>query len=123
MSIRRINLGKYGEKIAVKFLKARNFRIIARNYRNKFGEIDIIAQDEDTRVFVEVKTRSNDRFCLPEEAVSHSKQQQICRVAQGYLVSKEDLHDIPVRFDVVAITLSENKPIINHIVSAFETSP
>ena len=122
MSIRRINLGKHGENIAIKFLKARNFRIIARNYRNKFGEIDIIAQDDDTRVFVEVKTRSSDRFCLPEEAVSPAKQKQICRVAQYYLVTAKDLDDIPVRFDVVAITISEDKPLINHIVSAFDNS-
>lgn len=122
MSIKRINLGKHGENVAAKFLKARNFRIIARNYRNKFGEIDIIAQDEETCVFVEVKTRNNNSFGRPEEAVSPAKQRQICRVAQGYLVSA-GLHDIPVRFDVVAITISENKPLINHIASAFETSP
>ena len=121
MSIRRISLGKRGENIAVKFLKARDFIIIARNYRNKLGEIDIIAQDEETRVFIEVKTRSSEGFGLPEEAVSPAKQRQICRVAQGYLAST-GLHDVPVRFDVVAITISEGKPLINHIVSAFDNS-
>ena len=119
MSIGRINLGKRGESIAVKFLKSRNFRINARNYRNKLGEIDIIAQDGDTRVFIEVKTRSSDSFCLPEESVSLAKQRQISRIAQGYLASN-GFPDMPVRFDVVAIIVSEKKPLINHIISAFD---
>ena len=120
LSKQRINLGKSGEDLAAKALQKKGLKIIIRNFRNKFGEIDIIARDRESLVFVEVKTRCSDRFGLPEEAVTAAKQKQIIRVASSYL-SQHKLLNVPVRFDVVAITIKGGKPEINHLVSAFET--
>jgi len=120
LSKQRINLGKSGEDLAAKVLQKKGLKIITRNFRNKFGEIDIIAKDNETLVFVEVKTRASARFGLPEEAVTEAKQQQVIRVASSYL-SQHKLLNVPVRFDVVAITIKGGKPEINHLVSAFET--
>ena len=94
-------------------------RIIARNFRDKTGEIDIIAQDGETVVFVEVKTRRSDRYGSPEESVTVSKQKQIIRVAGSFL-SKHALIDAPIRFDVIAIRMATEGPEINHIVAAFD---
>lgn len=121
MSKRRINLGKTGEDIAVHFLTKSGFTIIARNYRNTFGEIDIIALDGKNHVFIEVKTRSNTHFGTPEESVTYAKQKQIIKVAESYLHFNE-LLDSPVRFDVVAVTMYQNRPKINHITAAFDVS-
>ena len=90
-----------------------------RNYRDKFGEIDIIARDSDTYVFVEVKTRRSNHFGTPEEAVTTQKMRQVVRVAQSYL-NKYELFDVPTRFDVIAILMSSGNPQINHLVSAFD---
>ncbi len=120
MSKLRINLGKKGEDIAASYLRDKGFKIIARNYRDKFGEIDIIARDRRTWVFVEVKTRHSIRFGLPEEAVTTTKQQQIIRVASNYLVHHQ-LLDEPVRFDVIAVMMKPGNSEITHLVSAFET--
>lgn len=107
MTSYRISLGKNGELIAVQFLKNLGYRIIARNFRVKSGEIDIIAQDEDYLVFVEVKTRSGTEFGTPAEAVNFRKQQQIIKTALLYVV-RNDLHDIPLRFDVVSVIMKKN---------------
>lgn len=120
MSKQRINLGKRGEDIAARFLLEKGLALITRNYRDKFGEVDIIAKDRETLVFVEVKTRRSNRFGLPEEAVTPAKQQKIIRVASNYLVQHQ-LLDAPVRFDVIAITIDQGNPQITHLVSAFET--
>ena len=73
LSKQRINLGKRGEDIAARFLLEKGLALIARNFRDKFGEIDIIAKDRETLVFVEVKTRRSHRFGLPQEAVTPSQ--------------------------------------------------
>ena len=120
MSKLRINLGKTGEALAANYLRKKGFKIIARNYRDKFGEIDIIARDRGTWVFIEVKTRHSIRFGVPQEAVTLAKQQQIIRVASNYLV-RHQLLDEPVRFDVIAIVMKPGNGEITHLVSAFET--
>jgi len=119
LSRRKINLGKTGEEIATTYLRERGLQIVARNFRDKFGEIDIIARDRGTYVFVEVKTRRSNHFGTPEEAVTTQKQRQVIRVAQSYL-AKHQLFDVPTRFDVVAILISSSDPRINHLVSAFD---
>ena len=119
MSIKRINLGKNGEEVAASYLRGKGMRILVRNFRDKSGEIDIIAKDRDTYVFVEVKTRRTDHFGTPEESVTHRKQQQIIRVARSYL-AKHQLFEAPARFDVVAILINSGVPQINHLVSAFD---
>ncbi|MBT8355338.1 MAG: YraN family protein [Desulfofustis sp.] len=119
LSRKRINLGKRGEEVAAAYLRAKGYRIKARNYRQKTGEIDIICKDGDTHVFVEVKTRQHCEFGHPTEAVTRRKQMQISRTALLYL-NIEELLDTPVRFDVIGVILKEWGPEISHIVGAFE---
>ncbi len=119
MSHERINLGRAGEEAAVAYLTGKGYRIIARNFRRKTGEIDIIAQDSETYVFIEVKTRHNSRFGDPAEAVTRRKQRQISRAALGYL-NYYNLDDVDARFDVITVLGGAKKWKINHIVSAFD---
>ena len=113
------SLGSKGEDLAVTFLKKKGYRIISRNYKNYIGEIDIIAQDGKTVVFIEVKTRANDSFGLPFESVHRRKRQKLRNLALLYL--KKAGEELPVRFDVLSITCAENgKMEIDHIQDAFE---
>ncbi len=112
-------LGEKGEKIAEKFLKKNGFKIIEKNYKNKYGEIDIIAMDGDYLVFVEVKTKSCADFSEPETWVDFKKQNQLIKLANFYL-SEKDITDVNCRFDVIGITLGkDNKEKIVHIENAF----
>jgi putative endonuclease len=115
-------LGSLGEEAALKFLKAAGCKILAKNYKSKLGEIDIIARDKDTICFVEVKTRSSDRFGLPQEALSGFKQRQIAKTALSFL-KENKLLDKKARFDVIAVTLQDNSPKIELIKDAFELDP
>ena len=120
MSEKRIQLGKHGEDLAVRHLESLHYTILARNFRQKRGEIDIIAQDGTTLVFIEVKTRTAAASYFPAEAVTRSKQMQISRAAQQYLLRQRH-RNTPTRFDVIAITLpAASPPQIDHIVNAFE---
>ena len=114
--------GKLGEDCAVKFLEAKGYSIIARNFRIRSAEIDIIAKFEDVLVFVEVKTRSNIRHGLPREAVTLSKQKKIIEATSVFL-QDENFSEFACRFDVVEIYLNrERVEEINHIENAFEVS-
>ena len=117
----RLNVAEIGESLAVKHLKARGCKILARNYRARRGEIDIIVGDGEFTVFVEVKTRRSLKFGLPQAAVTLQKQRQISKVALAYLQS-QNLLDAPCRFDVVAIHLSPQLELLRleHIESAFD---
>ncbi len=120
MSKDRITLGRQGEDLAAHYLQKQGFVILARNYRQKTGEVDIIAQDCDCLVFVEVKTRKSLHFGQPFEAVTSRKQFQISRVALDYL-SRNKLLDHPARFDVISIILPDNgEPEIEHLPDCFE---
>jgi putative endonuclease len=123
---RRNILGQKGEELAAAYLLNAGYRILERNYRNHYGEIDIIAwslaQKTKTLVFVEVKTRKNSLFSHPSEAVTRKKQIQISKVALEYL-AKNNLTEIAARFDVVAIILPDNgPPQIDLIPNAFDLS-
>ncbi len=107
MTQQRLDLGKLGEEQAVARLKKEGYRIILRNYRNTFGEIDIIAQDGKILCFVEVRTRTQDWHGHPFDSISLTKQKKIIRAAQGYLAER-DAQDTEARFDVVAVTPQEN---------------
>lgn len=112
-------LGIEGENVAVKFLEKRGYRIITRNYKTRIGEIDIIAQDGDTIVFVEVKTRGDESFGKPFEAVNKRKRQKLKNLALLYL--KKQGREFPVRFDVLSIFCRDNRnKEIEHIKDAFE---
>lgn len=120
MSLVRKLLGKSGEDTAEQFLKGKGYRILERNFSLKIGEIDLIALDGDTVVFVEVKTRRTDGFGTPAEAVTRRKQDQIVKAALVYLSMKK-LRDVSCRFDVIGISLnSGTSPKIEHIQSAFD---
>ncbi len=94
-------LGEKGEDAACRFLKTRGYQIVARNWRARVGEIDIIARDGDVLVFVEVKARSGDGFGGPEAAVHPGKQRRLIRTAMAFMASTQC--DLPMRFDVVAM--------------------
>jgi putative endonuclease len=104
MAIQKIQLGQAGEKAAVDFLTRHGYQITEQNFRNKLGEIDIIAYDGEVLCFVEVKTRNSDVFGSPLESVTLSKQRKICHVALSYLKSKGN-SEAKARFDVVAVYL------------------
>ena len=98
--------GDSAEETAIKFLKRKKYKIIEKKYKNKLGEIDIIAKDKDVYVFIEVKFRKNDYFGLPREFVNNQKQFIIRKVATQYITTKE-LFNVPCRFDVIEILGSE----------------
>lgn len=115
--------GDVGEEYAVKYLKKHGYKIIERNYRQKFGEIDIIAKRHDYLVFVEVKTRHCNPLTQPYEAVNLGKQRKIIKTAAFYLA--EHKLETYTRFDVCEVfveasTLKLNQ--INYIKNAFERS-
>ncbi len=119
MSRQNLDLSRTGEDTAADFLKANGYKIIARNYKTKLGEIDIIAKDKDSYCFIEVKTRHSDKFGLPSEAVSAFKQRQISKAALVFL-KENRLLDKKARFDVVSIIYAQEPPQIDLIKNAFE---
>jgi len=114
-------IGRYGEEMAIEHLKRQRYRILERNYRKPFGEVDIIASDKETVVFIEVKTRQSTRFGTPFEAVDIRKQRQISRVAQEYLQT-HGTTDVSARFDVIAVRVDRDNCLIaiDHLQNAFE---
>lgn len=112
----RIFWGRSGEALAISYLKKKGYKILEKNYRTKFGEIDIIASKDDMVVFIEVKTRNTDNYGAPEESVTREKQERIKKAALYYL---KNLKNIPaLRFDVISIELKQ-EPRIEHIEYAF----
>jgi len=111
-------LGKEGEDRAARFLEKKGYRILERNYSTRSGELDLIALHDGVVVFVEVKTRTNAAYGAPELAVTPRKQQRMVKAALGYMKYKK-LHQVPCRFDVVAIA-SEREQDVELIQNAFE---
>jgi len=113
-------VGSHGEELAAAFLQRSGLKIIARNFRCKGGEVDIVAKDGDTFIFIEVKTRKTLAYGPPQLAVTPFKQRQISKAALTWL-SRNRLHDHPARFDVIAIVLEDSyRHRIEHIRNAFE---
>ncbi len=120
MTFQRMELGRRGEDLAVEYLQKDGYQIIERNFKNKLGEIDVIAKDKDTLCFVEVKTRRTANFGSPFEAVTQRKQHKLIRVAQSYLQYKK-LHNPKMRFDCIAVFVEEEgDEQIEIIKGAFE---
>jgi putative endonuclease len=117
----RQQLGSDGERIAEKFLRRQRYTILQRNYRCRLGEVDLIALDRGTVVFVEVKTRRQAEYGNPLEAVDRRKQQQIQRAAQ-YYVSANRLHDRDLRFDVVGVWWQDGAAKCELVRNAFEAT-
>lgn len=112
--------GDKGEREAARYLIAKGYKILARQYRNRQGELDLIALDGDCVVFVEVKTRSSVASGHPAESVTPAKQSQLTRLALVFL-KQHRLLEHRARFDVVAITWStqSREPVIEHYCHAF----
>lgn len=110
-------IGAQGEEAALAFLKKAGYRILATNYKTVFGEVDIIAMENGTTVFVEVKSRSGSAFGFPFEAVTPKKQDKIRKVALYYMKQKKE--EIALRFDVLSINISGGESAIEHIKDAF----
>lgn len=108
-----VSIGNIGEEAAVQAIKKRGYKIIARNYRTKMGEIDIIAKDGEYTVFVEVRLRKSNNFGSPADTIDKRKQQKIIKAAQYYAV-KNAIYDTPMRFDAVLINAdTDGKKLVN----------
>jgi putative endonuclease len=114
----RASLGKIGEDLACLELKRRGYAILARRYRRRGGELDIVAKDGSTIVFVEVKARESDIFGRGVEAVTATKRRRIVRIALDYL-ARHGMTESPCRFDVVSIRMGSDEPAIEVHRSAF----
>ena len=114
-------LGNRGERAAIRFLRRQGYQILHRQFRNRIGEIDVVAKDGNGIVFVEVKTRKSDAAGGPEEAVTFTKQKQLTKLALTYL-KRYNLLEHSARFDVVAVIWPDDarKPEITHYQNAFE---
>ena len=110
-------LGQRGEIIAQSFLKDKGYKILHVNWRIRRLEIDIIAMDGETLVFVEVKTRQTLLFGEPENAVNYKKQKSLIHAANAYVVRNRIEND--ARFDIISIIIERNSTVINHFPDAF----
>ncbi|MBF0318913.1 MAG: YraN family protein [Nitrospirae bacterium] len=116
--IKTLVTGKYGEWLAARYLKKGGYSILKRNYKNPIGEIDIIAMDAETIVFVEVKTRTSDEFGEPVEAIDYKKRKKIINTARLYL--RKHGSTPAARFDLVGISLGKSGREIIHLKDIFE---
>jgi putative endonuclease len=119
MTQARQELGKSGEELACRELVSRGYAISARRYRTRYGEIDIVAEDGPTVVFVEVKMKSSAECGFAAESVTPWKQRRVVRMAVDY-IARHNLCDRPIRFDVVAIDLVDGQPQVTVIPAAFD---
>lgn len=107
MTFERKNLGRLGENLALELLKTEGYRILDKNFRTALGELDIIAEEQDTICFVEVRTKTSPEEGHPLESISFSKRRKIIQTALCYLKAK-NLNDANARFDVVAVMPNED---------------
>ena len=112
-------IGKLGEDIAVNYLKQKGYKILDRNFECRQGELDIIALDKKEIVFIEVKTRTSNRYGYPSEAVNKIKQKHMLQTIKYYLYTR-NLNDEFVRIDVIEVYIKDNVYKVNHIKKALE---
>ena len=112
-------IGRLGEDIAVNYLKQKGYKILDRNFECRQGEIDIIALDKEEIVFIEVKTRTSNRYGTPSEAVNKIKQKHMLQTIKYYLHIR-NLNDEFVRIDVIEVYIRDNVYKVNHIKKALE---
>lgn len=120
-NITKKQLGAIGEQLAEQWLIARGYRILARNWRVRTGELDLIVQDGEILVFIEVRTRSSTHaFGLPQESIDARKQMKLRQTAQLY-IHRNQLFHMQARFDIMGIVLSQDQtePSIEHTPNAF----
>lgn len=119
MTKERLDLGKLGEALALEKVRRLGYKKITSNYRCPLGEVDLVAMDGDTLVFIEIKTRRTGGIHYAKEAVDQRKRRQLSKVALFYMKS-EGCVGRPARFDVVAVSLKRGKPEVEVIRDAFE---
>lgn len=116
-----VSKGAAGEVLAARFLRKNGYRLLASNYRCRFGEIDIIASDDEYIAFVEVKTRAPDALYAPREAVTAVKQERIRKTALLYL--QQYPTQLQPRFDVIEVTMAPGSLLqaqkLEHLINAF----
>lgn len=120
MGLTRIASGKKGEKLALSYLKREGYSILIKNYRTKFGEIDIVGKEGGYICFIEVRSGNRERFGEPEYTIDKKKQNRIAKTALAY-IKRNSLEDDNARFDVVCIkNIDSLSPQIRLIRNAFE---
>ncbi len=119
MTRERLELGERGEALALKKIKSLGYKKIVTNYRCPLGEVDLVAKDGDTLVFIEIKTRRGRPLGFAKEAVNARKQKQISKVALAYMKAN-NCCDVSARFDVVAVSLGSGPPQLEVIQNAFD---
>ncbi len=119
MFYQKQSIGRLGEKIAEKYLKKKGYKILERNYCLRGGEIDLIAQKDGRLIFVEIKTRTSDKFGMPEESIGYFKQKSLSRAIRNYLF-KKNIKDQDYQFDVISVIL--NKEEKNNMIKHFENA-
>jgi len=119
MSRSRVILGKTGEDLACRELEHRGYAILARRYRRRGGELDIVARHGGALVFVEVKARQDRAFGDAAEAVGYAKRRRMVRLALDYVV-EHGIVNCPCRFDVVSIQLESGRPVVEVFENAFD---
>ncbi|MCS7150830.1 MAG: YraN family protein [Endomicrobia bacterium] len=115
----RKQIGNFYEDVAIDYLRRKKYKILDRNYKTKFGELDIIAYDkmENCYVFVEVRYRTNLSYGTPQETVNYYKQRRIILASMVY-IKRNKLKNVNLRFDIIAIDSKNN---VEHIINAFQT--
>ena len=112
-------IGSFGEMLVITYLENMNYEILDKNYKTKFGEIDIIAKDKKEYVFIEVKTRISSKYGMPSEAVDFNKEKHIKKSSQVY-VYLNNLENKYIRYDVIEVYfINKNKYYINHLKNNF----
>jgi putative endonuclease len=119
MTRARLELGKRGEELALRKIKRLGYRCIVRNYRCALGEVDLIAKDGDTLVFIETKTRKGAPLAYAKEAVDARKKRQLSKVALAFMKAN-NCCEVKSRFDVVAVSLQGKQERVEVIKNAFE---
>ena len=119
MTRERLDLGKWGEDLALKKVKKLGYKCLVRNYRCPLGEVDLIARDGDTLVFIEIKTRRGRSLAYAKEAVNQRKMRQLSKVALAYMKAN-GCAEARARFDVVVINLDGGEQEIEVVRNAFD---
>ena len=119
MTKARLALGRRGEELALRKIKRLGYTCIARNYRCALGEVDLIAKDGDTLVFIETKTRKGASLAYAKEAIDARKRRQLSKVALAFMKAN-NCCEVKSRFDVVAVSLQGGQERIEVIKNAFE---
>ena len=116
--------GKWGEEIALEYIKKKDYIVVAKGFRSRFGEIDLIVNNKEYLVFIEVKTRKNASFAQAREYVSKDKQRKIIATANYWLMKRPS--NLQPRFDVIEVYANDAEsgisPEVIHIENAFEVS-